>query len=108
MLAPGTNRATRVVMGTNGSVSARELYSSLDFQLEEHHLTVVDLARRIAVAGETVDIRTLQRLADPDRPLRQIDTRVLEALCCTLGIEIGALRVFAPALGPDLQRFPAE
>jgi DNA-binding Xre family transcriptional regulator len=95
-------------MGTNGSVTARELYSSLHFHLEEHHLTVVDLAQRIALTGETVDIRTLQRLADPDRPLRQIDTRVLDAVCRALGIEIGALLVFAPAPGPDLQRLPAE
>ena len=94
-------------MGKDGSLAARELYSSLYFHLEARGLTVGDLARRVAALGETVGTRTLQRLADPERPLKHIDTRVLEAIWRALGTEIGALLVFAPLLAPDLRRLPA-
>jgi len=96
------------VMGTNGSRSARELYSGLRFLIEERGLTVADLARRVAAQGETVDARTLRRLADPDRPLKLVDTRVLDAVCRALGIDIGELLVFAPILGDELRRLPDE
>lgn len=95
-------------MGTNGSRSARDLYSGLRFLIEEQGLTVADLARRLTAQGEAVDARTLRRLADPDRALKLVDTRVLEAVCRVLGIDIGDLLVFAPALGTDLRRLPEE
>lgn len=95
-------------MGTNGSRSARDLYSGLRFLIEEQGLTVADLARRLTAQGEAVDARTLRRLADPDRALRLVDTRVLEAVCRVLGIDIGDLLVFAPTLGTDLRRLPEE
>lgn len=95
-------------MGANGSQSARELYSGLRFLIDERGLTIADLARRVAAQGETVDARTLRRLADPDRPLKLVDTRVLDAVCRALGIGIGDLLVFAPTLGTDLRRLPEE
>lgn len=95
-------------MGANGSQSARELYSGLRFLIEERGLTIADLARRVAAQGEPVDARTLRRLADPDRSLKLVDTRVLDAVCRALGIGIGDLLVFAPTLGADLRRLPEE
>lgn len=84
----------------------RERYSGLRFVLEERGLTVAALAARISAQGERVDARTLERFADPDRPLRQIDTRILDAVCRALGVERGDLLAFAPAVAPDLRRLP--
>lgn len=95
-------------MGTNGSRSARDLYSGLRFLIEEQGLTVADVARRLTAQGEAVDARTLRRLADPDRALKLVDTRVLEAICRVLGVDIGDFLVFAPTLGTALRRLPEE
>jgi len=84
------------------------MYSGLRFLLEERNLTVADLARRIVALGEGADMRTPQRLADPERPLRQIDARILDLICRALGIEPGDLLVFAPALGADRLQLPEE
>lgn len=95
-------------MGTDESGSAREMYSGLRFLLEERGIAVIDLTRRVTALGEAIDARTLQRLADPDRPLRQIDARILDAICRALGIELGDLLVFASSVGEYLQRLPEE
>lgn len=91
-------------MGTDEAASARQMYSGLHFLLEERGIAVADLTRRVAALGEAIDARTLQRLADPDRPLRQIDARILDAVCRVLGIELGNLLVFAPAIHEKLHR----
>ena len=95
-------------MAATGSPPASEMYSGLRFLLEERELTVADLASRVAGLGETVDPRTLQRLADPDRPLKQVDARVINTICRTLGVDIDALLVFTPSLAADLRRLPEE
>ena len=50
-------------------------------------------------AGRAGGCATLRRLIDPARPLRLVDTRVLDAVCRALGIGIGDLLVFAPTFG---------
>ena len=72
-------------MNTSRPQSARAMYSGLSFLLEEQGLTVADLARRAAALGEGADLRTLQRLADPERPIRQVDARILDLVCRALG-----------------------
>lgn len=85
------------------------MYSSLRFLLEERGLTVGELARRIAEFGGAVDARTLQRLTDPDRTLRQVDARVLDLVCRALGVALGDFLVFAEPLAPRLRRLsPTE
>ncbi len=96
----------RMTVGANGSRTARELYSGLRFLIEERGITIADLARRVASQGEAVDVRTLRRLANPDRPLKLVDTRVLDAVCRALGVDIGELLVFVPTLGANLRHLP--
>jgi DNA-binding Xre family transcriptional regulator len=93
-------------MNGNGSPSARELYSGLRFVLEERNLTVADLAHRVAALGEPIDVRTLQRLADPDRPLKLVDARVVERVCRALGIDIGDFLALVEPLAPQLSTLP--
>ncbi len=94
---------------TNGPQPARELYSGLRFLLEERGLTLADLAGRIAALGAVVDTRTLRRLADPDRPIKQIDARVVDLVCRALGLGLGDFLAFAEPLAPRLSRLlPAE
>src|SRR5436305_271162 len=82
----------------NGPQPARELYSALRFLLDERGLGVADLAGRIEGLGEAVDARTLNRLADPDRPIKQVDARVVDLICRALDVEIGRLFAFAEPL----------
>lgn len=85
---------------------ARELYSGLAFLLEGRGLTPADLLGRIRALGEAVDARTLQRLLDPDRPIRQVDSRVAELVCRALGVELGDFLVFAAPLAARLTTLP--
>ena len=84
----------------------REAFSRLSFLLEERGLTSADLVRQIRVQGDSVDPKTIQRLVDPDRPVRQVETRVADAICRALDIEMGELLVFAEPLAPALQTLP--
>ncbi|MGI8913547.1 MAG: helix-turn-helix domain-containing protein [Chloroflexota bacterium] len=72
-----------------------QAYSRLQFLLEEHSLTRADLQRRLAAEDSTVNVKTLYRLADPDRPLERIDLRVVGAICRTLEVKLDDLVVFA-------------
>lgn len=83
-------------MDTNGTPPLPELYSGLRFVLDERGLTATALARHIAELGATVDARTLQRLADPDRPIERVDARVVGLLCDALHVEIGGLLAVMP------------
>jgi hypothetical protein len=53
-----------------------------------------------------VDSKTVYRLVDPDRPVRQVETRVADAVCRALDIEMGELLVFAEPLALVLQTLP--
>jgi DNA-binding Xre family transcriptional regulator len=72
-----------------------EAYSRLKFLLEERGLTRAELQRRIADQERVFNVKTLYRLADPDRPLERIDLRVVGAICRILGIGLGDLIIFA-------------
>lgn len=96
----------RAVPATNGPQPVRELYSGLRFLLEERGWTVGDLAGRIRALGEAVDTRTLHRLGDPDRPLKQVDARVVSILCAALEVEVGALLVVLPPGSALLEYLP--
>lgn len=83
-------------MDTNGTPPLPEMYSGLRFLLDERGLTATALARHLAELGATVDARTLQRLADPDRPIERVDARVVGLLCDALHVEIGGLLAVMP------------
>jgi DNA-binding Xre family transcriptional regulator len=85
-----------------------EAYSRLTFLLAEQGIAPDALRRRLIAKGEAIDERTLARLNDPDRPVKHVQMRVAGAICRALGIELGELFVFAPALDDALQEFPAE
>jgi hypothetical protein len=84
------------------------MYSGLRFLLDERGLTAVALARRIAELGAAVDARTLQRLSDPDRPIKQVDARVVALLCDALHIEIGGLLAVMPPHSARLDQLSDE
>lgn len=85
---------------------ARELYSGLAFLLEDRGLTPADLVGRIRALGQTVDARTLQRLLDPDRPIKQFNSRVVELVCRALGVGLGDFLVYTEPLAPRLAALP--
>lgn len=95
-------------MANNGESPGRTLYSGLRFLLQDRQLSIADLARRIASLGEGVDTRTLHRLADPTRPLRLVDTRILDAICRALSVDLDDFLVFAPDLDADLRCLPPD
>lgn len=80
-----------------------DAYSRLKFLLEERGLTTAELHHCLRAQGDAVDLKTLSRLADPARPIKQLETRIAGAICRTLGIDLGALVVFIPALAPNLR-----
>ncbi len=73
-------------MVTNGTLPPPEMYSGLRFLLDERGLTATALARQLAALGAMVDVRTLQRLADPYRPIERVDARVVGLLCDALRV----------------------
>ncbi len=70
-------------------------YSRLKFFLDERSLTRAEFRRRLATQDSTFNVKTLYRLADPDRPLERIDLRVVGAICRILDVNLGDLIVFA-------------
>lgn len=90
------------------TVAGARSYSRLAFLLQERGLTADELYRHVRDLHEPIDLRTIQRLADPDRPLRHVDMRIMDALCRALEVEIGELLVFAPALAVTLRRLPED
>lgn len=86
----------------------REAYSRLAFLLEERELTRAALWQRVRDQGDSIDMKTLNRLADPDRPVKLLDTRVADAICRALGIDMGDLLVFVDAAPFRLATLPAE
>ena len=81
----------------------RAAYSRLKFILEERGLTTADLHQRLRAQGDSIDSKTLARLADPDRPIKQLETRIAGAVCRALGVDLGNLVVFVPSLAPNLR-----
>src|SRR5207245_1606331 len=82
---------------SGGRGAMQEAYSRLQYLLEERGLTRAELQRRIADRERTLNVKTLYRLADPDRPLERIDLRTAGAVCRALGVTLGDLVVFAEA-----------
>ena len=85
----------------------RAAYSRLAFLLEERGLTPAELRQRVEAQGDAVDVKTLNRLADPDRPIKHVETRIADAICRALEVEVGDLLVFTEPLAPTLQTLPA-
>ena len=81
----------------------RDAYSRLSFILAERGLTIAALRERLRAQGDPLDGKTLARLADPDRPIKQVETRVADALCRALAIDLADLIAFAPPLAPRLR-----
>lgn len=86
----------------------REAYSRLAFLLEERELTRAALWQRVREQGDSIDMKTLTRLAYPDRPVKLLDTRVADAICRALGIDMGDLLVFVDAAPFRLATLSAE
>lgn len=85
-----------------------EAYSRLRFLLEQQSLTQAELQRRLAEQERAFNVKTLYRLADPDRPLERVDLRVVGAICRILGIGLGDLIVFAEPSGSALRSLPDD
>ena len=83
-----------------------EAYSRLKSLLEERSLTRAELQRRITAQERTFNVKTLYRLADPDRPLERVDLRVVGAVCRILGVGLGDLIVFAEPERVTLRALP--
>lgn len=86
----------------------REAYSRLAFLLEERELTRAALWQRVREQGDSIDMKTLTRLAYPDRPVKLLDTRVADAICRALVIDMGDLLVFVDAAPFRLATLSAE
>ena len=71
-------------------------------------MTRSELRRRILALGDSNGPKTLARLADPDRPIRQVETRVADAICRALGTELGDLFVVADPLAAGLTKLSDE
>ena len=81
-------------------------YSRLKLLLDERSLSQADLRRRVAEEERAFNVKTLYRLADPDRPLERVDLRVVGAVCRALGVGIGDLIVFAEQDTTTLRELP--
>lgn len=108
MLTTAASENEGATVTTNGSQPAPELYSGLRFLLDDRGLTVADLARHVMELGATVDVRTLQRLSDPDRPIKQVDARVVALICEALGVDLGGLLAVMPPHSARLDRLSDE
>src|SRR2546423_10164537 len=86
----------------------QQAYSRLKFLLEEQRLTRAELQRRIAAQAGALNLKTLYRLADPDRPLERIDLRAAVAICRILGVTLADLIVFAEPDAALLRALPGE
>ncbi|HEX5502196.1 MAG TPA: helix-turn-helix transcriptional regulator [Thermomicrobiales bacterium] len=86
----------------------REAYSRLAFLLEERDSTRAALWQRVREQGDSIDMKTLNRLADPDRPVKLLDTRVAGAICRALGVDMSELLVFVDSPPPHLATLPTE
>ena len=81
-------------------------YSRLKFLLDERSLTPADLDRCLGERGHAFSIKTLARLADPDRSVARIDLRAIGAICRLLGVGLDDLIVFAEADQTVLRSLP--
>lgn len=81
-------------------------YSRLKFLLDERRLTRAELQRRLTTQEQAFNVKTLYRLADPDRPLERVDLRVVGAVCRALGIGLGDLIVFSETDRTALRALP--
>jgi DNA-binding Xre family transcriptional regulator len=86
----------------------RDAYSRLSFILAARGLTLAALRERLRAQGDPLDSKTLARLANPDRPIKQVETRVADALCRALAIDLTELIAFAPPLAPRLRELTPD
>ena len=84
----------------------RDAYSRLSCILAEQRLTLAALRARLREQGDPLNGKTLARLTDPDRPIKQVETRVADALCRALSVNLAELIAFAPSLTVTLQALP--
>lgn len=73
-----------------------DAYSRLSFILTDQGLSVAALRERLRDQGDSLDSKTIARLVDPDRPIKQLETRVADALCRALTVDLADLIAFAP------------
>ena len=83
-----------------------EAYSRLKFLLEERSLSRAELRRRVTAQERAFNVKTLYRLADPDRPIERVDLRIVGAICRLLGVGLGDLIVFAEPARTALRTLP--
>ena len=68
----------------------RGAWSNLRLILAQRNLSVLDLQKTLQKRGVSVNVKSLYRLTDP-APLWKIDTRIVNAICQTFGLELGDL-----------------
>lgn len=84
----------------------RGAWSNLKLILAQRNLSVLDLHKKLQKRGVAVNVKSLYRLAEP-QPLWKIDTRIVNAICQTFGLELGDLiQLDKPT--KHLQRMGAE
>jgi DNA-binding Xre family transcriptional regulator len=81
-------------------------WSNLKLILAQRNLSVLDLHKKLQKRGVAVNVKSLYRLAEPE-PLWKIDTRIVNAICQTFGLQLGDLiQLEKPT--KQLQRMDAE
>lgn len=83
-----------------------EAYSRLKRVLRQRNLSVPELQRRILLRGVKVNLKSLYRLSDEQRPLERLDMRVTGAICAVCDVSLSELISFEETV-MKLQRLPA-
>jgi DNA-binding Xre family transcriptional regulator len=87
-------------------VTTMVAWSNLKLILAQRNLSVLDLHKKLQKRGVAVNVKSLYRLAEPE-PLWKIDTRIVNAICQTFGLQLGDL-VQLEKPTKQLQRMDAE
>ncbi len=82
-------------------------YSRLPKILDERHLSVPELHRRLQQQNQRVNIKSLYRLNDAHQPLARLDLRVAGAICQLCDVTLADLVDFS-GQGARLATLPAD
>jgi hypothetical protein len=83
-----------------------QAYSRLRQVLDDQHLSVSELHRRIRQGGLHVNLKSLYRLRNEEAPLERLDLRVAGAICDVCQVPLSAWITFQPQRA-TLRRLPA-
>jgi hypothetical protein len=81
-------------------------YSRLKRVLNQQQMSVPELQRRIRQRGLNINLKSLYRLSDEQKPLERLDMRVAGAICEVCDVSLSDLVAFETHPG-TLQTLPA-